>query len=566
MARTYWGEVPFADRIDGVSATSALFSNGGFAENYVRSLGDTQTQISYLLSRSVPLDFHGAVGTVMTEFPLVSNNGGEDATLRLVVMSHRSMFGTPVTDFGFYANSTIGIADDIVLGTIEDARTFWVALFDIYTTPEIDIPNSIQFLFTFLSGDKTNYIWPSGTLTRLSLIQLSTQGYDVPIWTGDPDLGPDSKPGGYGKKDDGTTGTHPPFDHTSKPIPVPPLPTIGVSTAGFYHIYKVTQGLLQDFGAELFPSLQAVIQDISGIQSTDDLLKLGLQFLIAPGLFFPTQTISQSISIVDMILNGKAIDYVVDCHIIPVNPSISGSEKIRCGAREIDITASKVSTDYVEFNCGSVSIPLNFQNFLDFQGTKAKLFLPFVGFIEIKPEFWNGGTLNVRYHFNVVDGSFMAFVVSSSGQSQLYNTVIGQYSGSCCVHIPVTGLNYASMLSGMMATGAGFAGATASGNAVGAIGSALTAINMTPDTPQSNAYNSAASFMGCRRPYLLIERCVPSMSASYPHSEGFPLNVSLPISAVSGYTEIEDIDLSGVGATQEELDELKQILTSGVYL
>ena len=56
------------------------------------------------------------------------------------------------------------------------------------------------------------------------------------------------------------------------------------------------------------------------------------------------------------------------------------------------------------------------------------------------------------------------------------------------------------------------------------------------------------------------------MSASYPHSEGFPLNVSLPVSACSGYTEIEDIDLTGINATQDEIDELRSILTSGVYL
>lgn len=548
---------------------NVLFGMGNHCASYVWSLGDTQTQISYLLAHSVMLDFSGAVGTVIAEFPLkATSSSGEDTKLQLVVAAHRSAFGTPVTDIEFIANSHLDMQADVAMGTIEDSRMLWACLFDVYTDPDVAVPNSVELNLIGLSADKTGYIYldTSFMTNRISNTVIISKGYNITTFEGDPDLGEKSTEDGYGKKIDGTPGTHPAFDHSSKPIPVPVLPSIGVSTAGFYHIYKVSQGLLNDFGAELFPSLQAVIQDITGIQTTDDLLKLGLQFLIAPGLFFPSQTISQSISIVDMILNGKAIDYVVDCHIIPVNPASSGSEKIRCGAREINITAPKVSTDYVEFNCGSVSIPLNFQNFLDFQGTRAKLFLPFVGFVDIKPEFWNGGTLNVRYHFNVVDGSFMAFVVSSSGQSQLYNTVIGQYSGSCCIHIPVTGLNYASMLSGMMATGAGFVGNVASGNAVGAIGSALSMLNMTPDAPQSNAYNSAASFMGCRRPYLLIERCVPSMSASYPHSEGFPLNVSLPVSACSGYTEIEDIDLSGINATQDEIDELKSILTSGVYL
>lgn len=567
MARKYWGSIPFADRLDDIPVSYALFSGSMYAENYVNSLGDLHTRISYILSRSVALDFSGPVGTVMATFPLESTNGGDPTDLELIVTAHYNFLGTDMTSFGFKANSDLHMSDIHPLGACPDTNTLWICLFDEYTDSGADEPNSVEFYFACMQG-KENYTNPSGTLDRVSLVVLDGEHYRVPLWEGDPDLGPDSTPSGYGKKIDGTPTTHPPFDHTSKPIPVPVLPTIGVSTAGFYHIYKVTQGLLNDFGEELFPSLQAVIQDITGIQTTDDILKLGLQFLIAPGLFFPAQTVDQTISIVDMVLNGKAIDYVVDCHIIPVNPSTSGSEKIKCGAREINITASKVNTDYVEFDCGSVSIPLNFQNFLDFQGTRAKLFLPFVGFVDIKPEFWNGGTLNVRYHFNVVDGSFMAFVVSSSGQSQLYNTVIGQYSGSCCIHIPVTGLNYASMLSGMLATGAGLTGSVVSGNVAGAVGSALTMLNNTPDAPQSNAYNSAASFMGCRRPYLLIERCVPSMSGSYPHSEGFPLNVSLPLSALqgTGYTEIEDIDLTGINATDAEIEELKTLLTEGFYI
>jgi hypothetical protein len=380
--------------------------------------------------------------------------------------------------------------------------------------------------------------------------------------TSDPAFGPESEPEGYGQDDE-----LPAFDHESTPVPIPSMPTVGVTTAGFYHAYKVTQGLLTDFGAKLFPSLSAIIQDASGITSTEDVLKLMVQLLVSPAAFFNTQIVDQNFSVIDMLINGKAIDYVIDCHVIPVSPSVGSSENIKCGAREIQIAAPKVLSDYIDFDCGSVSIPSQYTNFLDVTACRARLFLPFVGFIDLKPEFWHGGTISVKYRFNIVDGSFMAYVYCNRSKfSKLANTVIGQYGGCACLHIPVTGINYASMVSGLVTGSMSLAANVAAGKPVGIAGSAMTALNMTPELAQSNNYNSSTAFLGVRRPYLLIERGVPCMSPKYIHDKGIPLNVTRQLSAVHGFTIIDDIDLSGIGATDEEIQELKNLLAEGVYL
>lgn len=387
---------------------------------------------------------------------------------------------------------------------------------------------------------------------------LESLDYEVTMDEESEEFGPASKPDGYGH-----SGVNPAFDHTSEAVTVPVKPTISVTTAGFYHAYKVTQGLLQNFGAKLFPSISGIVQDITGISSTEDVLKAIANLLFSPTLFQLQQSVGNSISVIDMIINGKAIDYVVDCHVIPVSPSVGGSENIKCGARTLDISAPVITEDYIDFECGTISIPENFQNYIDFHGTRAKLFLVGVGFVDIKPEFWNGGALSVKYRFNILDGSFMCYVSSTSGKSALANTVVGQYGGCMCLHIPVTGVSYASMISGLVTGSMSLAGNIASGNAVGAVGGALTVANTKPSLAQSNNYNSSTAFLGVRRPYLQIERQVPTFSTRYTMEQGLPLNVSMSLNSVSGFTIIEDPRLN-LTCDDEEREEIYMLLQKGV--
>jgi hypothetical protein len=143
--------------------------------------------------------------------------------------------------------------------------------------------------------------------------------------------------------------------------------------------------------------------------------------------------------------------------------------------------------------------------------------------------------------------------------------VIAQYSGNACMHFPITGVNYATMLSGLIGAVTSMG---SSKTATGALGGAYSAANTVAqwgDVQQSNGYNATSCLLGVRTPYLLIERPVPSYAGNYKHDRGMPSNISMILSNVSGYTEISDIDLSGIPLTQAELDELRGLLRDGVY-
>lgn len=565
------GGIPIAATIveDGTTYNSALFNTTLFAWVNTNVLNqEYASALNWCRSHCALIRLTGAVNQVICQFKTSTYNKtapAVNATYNLNVLSvtpttdpdYQYQIGwDPVADYqipatNYYANSTTGAGS-----------MFYFCWFEVVDGNGDTIAYQ---LYSFINTGSAINARPTSEHAGGIGVKYLQNRYNATIGAAstDDDLGPEQDPEGYGQD-----GTPPAFDHSSDVIGIPDKPSIGVLTAGFYHAYKVTQGQLTNFGAKLFPTLGNMVGSLAQFSTVQEALAYYAALVFQPGLVTGVTIANQSFSVVDMILNGKAIDYVIDCHVIPVAPTVGGNENIKCGARELDISVPTCTSDYIDFDCGAVSIPLQYQNFLDLQGVRCRLYLPFVGFTEIAPEYWNGGTLGVKYRFNIIDGSFMAYVYSTSAFSNLAGTVIGQFGGSACLHIPVTGLNYASMVSGLITGSMSLVGSVAAGNAPGVVGSAVNMINMSPDAAQSNNYNSSTSFLGVRRPYMILEYAIPSMSLSYKHDNGFPLNISATIGDLigTGYTEIEDIDLSGIGATQAELDELKGILASGVYL
>lgn len=328
---------------------------------------------------------------------------------------------------------------------------------------------------------------------------------------------------------------NPTFDDTSDTIDLPSDPVVGVTGAGFINVYRPSMGQLQGLGDILFPA-PSLSQDVA----------------------------TMLLTLCETIANQNLINYVIDCHVIPVTPPSSFNAHIKIGYRDTGISVPAISTDYVNVSCGTLSIAEYFAAFQDYI-TKSKLYLPFIGFVDMKPEFWQAGVLGVDYKFNIIDGSFMCYVRSTSSKSRLAGSVIAQYAGNACMHFPITGINYANMVSGLV--GSAIAASTSQGSS-GVLGAAWSAANTLAqggNVQQSNGYNSTAALLGVRTPYLMIERPVPSVPSYYNHDKGYPSNITTQLSNITGYTEIENIDLSGIPLTQTELEELRSLLAEGVY-
>lgn len=358
----------------------------------------------------------------------------------------------------------------------------------------------------------------------------------------DPSVGPGSEPGGYGPGGGGGIGgiggPDPTFDFDSDPIDISPLPP-GISELGFVNIYKCSTGALGALGATLFPDVSAATDVMTAITAMSD-----------------------------AIWNSKLIDYVISIHMIPADVPAGSDEDIKIGTRTLTgIKGAKVSSDYVEVDLGSLKVDEAYTNFNDFH-TRARLFLPFYGYVEIKPEYWQSATLNVKYRINVIDGSFVAIVKSTINRHQPeMSSIVGQYSGCACIHCPASGVSYASMFSGIASNAAGMAISMATGNVAGVASSALNVANASQGNMEhGGSYNSSASIMGHRYPYLIIERPVSQFPTNYGKEVGYPLWVTKTLGSCSGFTQAENIVLDGIPCTQAEKEKIRQMLKSGVII
>lgn len=377
-----------------------------------------------------------------------------------------------------------------------------------------------------------------------------------------PEFGPEAEPGGYVGPGQGS------HDKSSEHSGIPTKPQYGFSSAGFLNHYLITSQGLTMLGEALFP--EPILQS-TGIEEAIDKLTANMW-------------------------NSKIIDYVLDCRIIPARPHDDGLHNITCGGKVLVnpgtsaiYRAALIDEDFVDVDCGSITTPLVEGNFLDFYQMNCKLFLPFYGYVDIAPEYWNGGTIGVYYRFNMMDGSFMAWVTSGPFASDMEpGDVIGQYAGNACIHLPINSISYSNIIGGMITTGAAIVGTAAgAGVAAGAAGSAAKSasikagatgtmlgqaasgaaniINSRPQLNANNSYNGSAALMSKRKPYLLIEFNNPQFSRNYVQENGLPLVVTRQIGDMSGMTVCENAILN-FACTEAEQKEILAALQEGVIV
>lgn len=370
-----------------------------------------------------------------------------------------------------------------------------------------------------------------------------------------PEFGPASEPDGYGQG--GAHGTH---DKHSDHVGIPSKPQYGFTSAGFLNHYRISAQGLSMLGEALFP--EPVGSSGSVEQAIDKLIANSW--------------------------NSKIIDYIIDCRIIPVTAPATNQENITCGGKVLvhpttqqPYSAYLVNEDFVDVDCGVISTPLTEGCFLDMID-KAKIFIPFYGFVDLAPEYWHGAKIGLYYRFNLMDGSFMAWLTSAPFRSELASAgdmeIIGQYAGNACIHLPINSQSYSQIIGGMITTGAAVVGAAAAGAiggaaartiAAGAVQTAVSgAANIANGRPQlinNNSYNGSAALMSCRTPYLLIEFAEAQFSRRYVDENGLPAIINRVLGTLSGFTTCVN-PIIDFACEQEEAEEIRNLLRSGVIL
>ena len=345
-----------------------------------------------------------------------------------------------------------------------------------------------------------------------------------------PDFGEESKP----SDDNGD------YDGTSIDIGVPSLPVIDATGSGFINLWKPTIAQVQQIGSILWDDgfVNAIVKSFS-----------------------------------------SPIDAIVALNIVPSGNAVQTStstKRLFLGNYDTGIEMPLVTSQFFEQDMGTLFIKPYWASALDYNPyTTIQLFLPYIGFVDLSPDDVMGKTLHVVYRCEIITGQVLAlvFVSSTTGETLLYS-----HSGNFAMSVPITGANfgelYRTAIQGTLSLASGIAGAVATGGASGviqgvnALGSATSGAvsGSKVQYERSGSVSMTAAYMGKQSCYVVITRPRQSLAADYNKFVGYPSNITVNLSSMSGFTVVENIHLEGVLATDEEKDEIVQLLQEGVII
>lgn len=250
---------------------------------------------------------------------------------------------------------------------------------------------------------------------------------------------------------------------------------------------------------------------------------------------------------------------IIGIHKVFATPHTNGRETIKCGYIDSGVSANKVSNQYTTVNCGSVSLREYFGNVMDYSPyTSVRVYLPFIGIVPLNVADIMRSTISIKYHVDVITGACVAEISVKRDGKQ---SVIYTYSGSAIVSYPISSGSYAGVIQGALSIAAGLIGGAS------AIPTVIKgASNMHADTSISGSFSGAPGAMGCKKPYLIISRPISNLAKDDSAFEGYPSSAKVLIGECVGFIKCYEVHLRINTASDAELDEIRQLLLSGVRL
>lgn len=347
-----------------------------------------------------------------------------------------------------------------------------------------------------------------------------------------PDFGEDSTTG----------GGHGEWDITTDTIDFPNLPTGSALETGLINMYKCDSTDLRDFGEYLWGN--SFFNEISKIFN-------------------------------------DPMEAFVSLNLFPVTPTIGDAKTpIKIGnvfaskSASVFVTAYPLTSQYLEFDCGTVNINEFFGSALDYNPyTQVQIYLPFIGFQNLSADDIMDGTITLKYHIDMLTGTCTALIKCVKSNKYNLASVLYSFAGSMNMSVPISASNYGqamgTLINGITGIGIGAAmGGAPAMLGVSATGSAMNIMNTKATVQRSGGIVMNAGALGNLTPYIIITRPVQHKPEDYQKFKGWENNITYTLSALQGkgYTEIMYTHIEGLTATDEEKAEIEALLKDGVIL
>jgi len=308
----------------------------------------------------------------------------------------------------------------------------------------------------------------------------------------------------------------------SSPTPIPPTG----SASALWAVYHPTQAQVNAFGAWLWSS-----------NFVDQLLKVF----------------------------QNPMEAIISLHKVFIMPIDAGNTTIHAGYLDSGVSSAYVTQQYVYADCGSVNCMEYFGNVFDYVGTSASLYLPFIGIVPLNINEVMRSTISVKYGCDLFTGAILVEVnISRDGN----NVIMYQYGGDGGVQYPVSGSRSGGFLTGLAATIGAAASVATGGAALPAFAAAFggSVMSAQKQVQHSGGFSGNSGAMGCKIPYLIIERPQTKVASLMTSLDGYPTNYSVKLSDCSGQVVVSSAHIEGINATENELKEIERLLKAGIIV
>ena len=269
-------------------------------------------------------------------------------------------------------------------------------------------------------------------------------------------------------------------------------------------------------------------------------------------------------------LFGDPMDAILGLSIVPVSVPASTTKEVSVGFVGTGVTMPVASDQYIGFDCGTLNVKEYWGSALDYAPyTKANIFLPYIGFRQLSVDDIMGKAVHLKYRIDILSGACTAQI--KCGGSVLY-----QFSGSCAASLPVSGRDFSDIVRNAISIAGSTGAMIASGGmsapiSAGVVTAGLTTtannvMGMKPHLQHSGAVSGTGGLLGLQIPFMILERPRQSLPNRYNTHLGYPSNITSKLSALSGYTRVEEIHLENMTCTDKELKEIYQKLREGVII
>lgn len=288
---------------------------------------------------------------------------------------------------------------------------------------------------------------------------------------------------------------------------------------------------------------------------------------------------------------NNPFDGIITLFELYCDPTVEGRKTIRSGFLDSNVESNYISR-YTSINCGSIGVPEFYGNYLDYSPySKAHIYLPFIGVVELNVDDIVGHAVNVLYHIDEYNGSCIAQITVAkvtevNGETISYSNTFYQFSGNCAVELPIAGGSQAAIKAGMLQAAAyglgsviggvisggmtgGLAGAIAggaSGLAYGAANAVSSVVSAKSSVQHSGSFGASYGAMGIKTPFITITRPKQIQVPNYEAMYGFPAHKAVVIGQCTGFLRCREVHIHSSTASDEESALIEQMLKEGVII